>query len=130
MSVKYAAGDGRAARPAPVPDALRDPSVYDCDEPVECHETHGSWVFVAGDRALKVKKPVVLPFLDYGTRERRGAMCREEVRINRRLAPDVYLGTVGVVRRADGTVVLDADDDCFEAIEPAVLMRRFDERDT
>ena len=97
---------------------------------VSCHETHGSWVFVAPDRVLKVKKPLKLSFLDYGTRERRGAMCREEVRINRRLAPELYLGTVGLVPRADGGVDLDPDDEAFESVEPAVLMRRFDERDT
>ena len=44
--------------------------------PVAVHETHISWVFVAGDRAFKLKKPVVLDFLDYGTLARRQAMCR------------------------------------------------------
>ncbi|MEP6952932.1 MAG: hypothetical protein ABI950_02580, partial [Solirubrobacteraceae bacterium] len=69
-------------------DALEDPSVFgQATAHVERHETHASWVFLAGDRALKVKKPVVLPFMDYGTRARRGAMCREEVCVNRRLAP-------------------------------------------
>src|SRR4029453_11684800 len=77
---------------------------------VERHETHGSWVFVAGRRALKVKKPVVLPFLDYGTLERRRAMCREEVRVNRRLAPGLYRGTVSLVER-DGGLAIEADDD-------------------
>ena len=52
------------------------------------HETHASWVFVAGDRAYKVKKPVALGFLDYSTLERRRSACREEVRVNRELAPD------------------------------------------
>ncbi|MEP6953019.1 MAG: AAA family ATPase, partial [Solirubrobacteraceae bacterium] len=61
---------------------------------------------------------------------RRGAMCREEVCVNRRLAPDLYLGTVGVLRLADGSAALDADDEDFDVVEPAVLMRRFDERDT
>ena len=58
---------------------------------VDVRETHISWVFLAGDRAYKLKKPLVLPFLDYGTPERRREMCREEVRLNRRLAPDLYL---------------------------------------
>ncbi|MGZ4268347.1 MAG: bifunctional aminoglycoside phosphotransferase/ATP-binding protein [Solirubrobacteraceae bacterium] len=112
-------------------EALGDPATYGdgCTEVVR-HETHGSWVFLAGDRAVKVKKPVVLPFLDYGTRERRGEMCREEVHVNRRLAPDLYLGTVGLVPRPDGTVAFDPDDEAFEAVEPAVLMRRYDEADT
>jgi aminoglycoside phosphotransferase family enzyme/predicted kinase len=112
-------------------DALGDPGVFGGGtSPVERHETHGSWVFVAGDRALKVKKPVALAFMDYGTRARRGAMCREEVCVNRRLAPELYLGTVGVLRLPDGSAALDADDEDFDVVEPAVLMRRFDERDT
>ncbi len=51
---------------------------------VELRETHGSWVFLTAARAFKVKKPVVLPFLDYGTLERRREMCRLEVEVNRR----------------------------------------------
>ena len=98
--------------------------------PVERHETHGSWVFVAADRALKVKKPVVLAFLDYGTLERRRAMCREEVRLNRRLAPELYRGTVAVVAREDGGVAIEPDDEAPGAVEVAVDMRRYDEDDT
>ena len=60
-------------------------------------ETHLSRVLLTGDRAYKIKKPVVLPFVDYGTPERRRAACEAEVRLNRRLAPDVYLGVRGVV---------------------------------
>jgi aminoglycoside phosphotransferase family enzyme len=59
---------------------------------VEVRETHISWVFLAGELAYKLKKPLALDFLDYGTPARRRAMCEEEVRLNRRLAPDIYLG--------------------------------------
>jgi uncharacterized protein len=111
--------------------ALAAPEVYPgAPTSVECHDTHGSWVFVAGEHALKVKKPVVLPFMDYGTLERRRAMCREEVRLNRRLAPGLYLGTVGIVPREDGGVSLESDDDAPGVIEVGVLMRRYEERDT
>jgi aminoglycoside phosphotransferase family enzyme/predicted kinase len=111
--------------------ALGDPATYgDGCGTVERHETHGSWVFVAGEHALKVKKPVVLRFLDYGTLERRRAMCREEVRINRRLAPDLYEGTVAIVALREGGVALDRDDEAPGAVEVGVLMRRYDERDT
>ena len=48
-------------------------------EEVEVVETHISWVFLAGDRAFKLRKPVVFPFLDYGTAARRREMCEEEV---------------------------------------------------
>jgi uncharacterized protein len=97
---------------------------------VICHETHGSWVFLAGSLALKIKKPIVLPFLDYGTLERRRAMCREELRLNRRLAPELYTATVSLVPDGDGGLAIDSDDDATDAVEVAVLMRRYDERDT
>jgi uncharacterized protein len=58
----------------------------------ELRETHISWVLLAGETAYNLKKPVRLPFVDYGTLERRRALCHEEVRLNRRLAPDVYRG--------------------------------------
>lgn len=74
-----------------------------------CCETHISWVLLAGDNAWKVKKPVVLPFLDYGTVEKRRACCAAELRLNQRFAPDLYLEVVEL----NG--------------EPAVKMRRFDE---
>ena len=59
---------------------------------VELRETHISWVFLDVDDVWKVKKPVSLGFLDFSTPEKRRRACEEEVRLNRRLAPDVYLG--------------------------------------
>ncbi len=56
------------------------------------HETHVSIVFLVGDRAAKLKKPVHFPFVDLSTREARERICHREVELNRRLAPDVYLG--------------------------------------
>ena len=53
-----------------------------------------SWVFLAGDRVYKLKKPVRFPYLDFSTLERREAACRAELSLNRRLAPDVYLDVV------------------------------------
>ena len=79
-----------------------------------------------GDRAYKLKKPLRLPFLDYGTLERRHALCREEVRLNRRLAPDVYLGVRSILRDPDGGVRLGGEDE-LGAVEYAVEMRRYDE---
>lgn len=75
--------------------AMRDPRAYPhvVDE-VEVIETHISWVFLAGDFAYKVKKPLRLPFVDYSTLERRERSCREELRLNRRTAPDLYLDVV------------------------------------
>ena len=74
-----------------------------------CRETHISWVLLAGQYAYKVKKPVTLPFLDYGSVEKRRFFCNEELRLNRRFAPDLYLDVVDL------------------AGEPAVRMKRFDE---
>jgi len=95
---------------------------------VEIHETHISWVFLAGERAYKLKKPLVLDFLDYGTADRRREMCREEVRLNRRLAADLYLGVRGV-RLTENGAELTSDDDP-RAADFVVEMRRYDERDT
>jgi aminoglycoside phosphotransferase family enzyme/predicted kinase len=94
----------------------------------ELRETHISWVVLERDRAYKIKKPVRLPFLDYGSLERRHELCREEVRLNRRLAPDVYLGVAALVP-GDGAVRL-APEDAPEAVEYAVVMRRYDEHRT
>jgi uncharacterized protein len=109
-----------------LPDALLDPAVYPHRPPsVEMRETHISLVFLAGDVAYKVKKALRLPFLDYSTLERRHELCREEVRLNRRLAPDVYLGVRAVVPARDGVRI--APEDAPGAIEYAVEMRRYDE---
>ena len=95
---------------------------------VRLHETHISWVFLAGDRAFKLRKAVVFPFLDYGTPERRRHMCEEEVRLGRRLAPDLYLGVRAVVPREDGFALAEAGHE--DACEHVVEMRRFDEART
>jgi hypothetical protein len=65
--------------------------------PAAVAETHISVVFFVGDRAYKLKKPVAPGFLDFSTRELREAACHREVELNRRLAPDVYLGVADVV---------------------------------
>lgn len=72
---------------------LSAPSAYaHAPVAVEVVETHMSYVFLAGDRAYKLKKPVRYPFLDFSTIEAREHDCREEVRLNRRLSTDVYIG--------------------------------------
>ncbi len=95
---------------------------------VELRETHISWVFLAGELAYKLKKPLVLDFLDYGTSARRRVMCEEEVRLNRRLAPSIYLGVRGVAIIEAGAELTAADDP--RAVEFLVEMRRYDERRT
>lgn len=104
--------------------ALRDPAAY--AHPVggvELVETHISSVLLAGDYAYKLKKPVNLGFVDFSTLALRRRYCDEEVRLNRRTAPMLYLDVVPVTRRADGGLRFGGDG---EAIEYAVRMRRFD----
>src|SRR5947199_1046571 len=87
-------------------EALSNPAAY--PEPaaeVEVRHTHISVVFLVGPYAYKVKKPVDLGFLDFTTLEKRRHFCAEEVRLNRRLAPHVYLGVVPVARTAAGLKV-------------------------
>jgi hypothetical protein len=69
---------------------------------VEVRQTHISVVFLAGDYVYKIKKPVQLGFLDFSTLEKRRHYCDEEVRLNRRLAPEVYLGVVPVAQSGPG----------------------------
>ena len=105
-------------------DLLR-PQAYDPAPPaVELRETHVSLVFLAGDRAYKIKKPIRLPFLDMTDAARREELCHEEVRLNQELAGELYLGVVPVTRGADGTLGLDGPG---ETVEHAVAMKRFPE---
>lgn len=101
-------------RPEAFPHPARDPRLL---------ETHISWVFVAGDYAYKLRKPVNFGFLDFSTLEQRRADCEAEVRLNRRLCPDLYLGVVDVVER-DGRLFMGGPG---PALEPAVRMRRLPE---
>ncbi|MBY0277613.1 AAA family ATPase, partial [Candidatus Binatia bacterium] len=92
---------------------------------VRHHETHISHVFVAGPFAYKLKKSVQFSFADFSSVERRRTVCVDEVRLNRRLCPTLYLGVLEVVRRDDGTLALGGDG---EPVEPLVWMRALPER--
>jgi aminoglycoside phosphotransferase family enzyme/predicted kinase len=107
--------------------ALSIPAAY--PQPVgkvEVRQTHISVVFLAGEHVYKIKKPVKPNFVDFSTLEKRLHYCREEVRLNRRLAPDVYLDVVPVVRTAKGLRLEEKG----EIIEWAVKMRRLPEEAT
>ncbi|MCK1387414.1 bifunctional aminoglycoside phosphotransferase/ATP-binding protein [Bradyrhizobium sp. 21] len=90
-------------------------------------DTHAASVFLDGKRALKIKRAVRFPFLDYSTLEKRKAACEEEIRINRPLAPQIYHGVVAITEEADGSVKIGGDG---RPIEYAVDMSRFDESRT
>ena len=87
----------------------------------ELIETHISWVLLAGDSAYKFKKPVQLPFVDYSALQARRHFCEEELRLNRRLAPSLYLG----LARITGTPQAPVLDGSGPTLEYAVHMRRF-----
>jgi uncharacterized protein len=84
-------------------------------------ETHISWVLLAGEHAYKLKKPVRLPFVDYATLARRRHCCEEELRLNRRLAPSLYLGVIAITGDAQAPALGGSG----EPIDYAVHMRRF-----
>jgi uncharacterized protein len=91
-------------------------------------QTHCSLVLIAGERVFKLKKPVKFPFLDYSTLELRRRFCLEEVRLNRRFSPRLYLG-VSEVREQDGLLTFSEPADELTVPGPAVrdyavLMRR------
>ncbi len=91
---------------------------------VERIETHASVVFLAGPRALKMKRAVRYDYLDFSTVERRKTMCDAELRINRRTAPALYRRVVAVTRERDGALALDGSG---PAVEWLVEMARFDQ---
>jgi aminoglycoside phosphotransferase family enzyme len=77
--------------------ALQDPALY--EHPVKDFsviETHISWVILTGHFAYKIKKPVNLGFADFSTLAKRQYFCTEELRLNRRFAPDLYLEVVAI----------------------------------
>lgn len=103
-----------------------DPVLYDHPvETIEVVETHISWIVLTGPFAYKVKKPVSLGFLDFSTLDRRKAMCSEELRLNRRLAPELYLDVVPITGSVEHPVLHGTG----AAIEYAVKMVQFESGD-
>ncbi len=112
------------AYPTPLIEALLKPGAYPHPVPgVSLVETHISWVLLAGEFAYKIKKPVKLPFLDFTTLAQRAFFCHEELRLNRRFAPEIYLDVVGIYNTPELPQWQGED----EPFEYAVKMRRFDE---
>jgi aminoglycoside phosphotransferase family enzyme/predicted kinase len=102
--------------------ALMEPGCYGhAVEKVQLIETHISWVLLTGEYAYKIKKPLDLGFLDFSTLALRQQACADEVRLNRRLEPEIYLGVV-TITGSPGAPRKDGEGD---AIEYAVKMRQF-----
>jgi aminoglycoside phosphotransferase family enzyme/predicted kinase len=115
---------GSVAETGREPDWIRgflDPDAYPHPvDRVRIIETHISWVVLTGEFAYKIKKPVKFGFVDFSTLERRRFYCEEELRLNRRTAPDLYLDVVPVALTARGIRV-----GLEPAVEYAVRMRQF-----
>ncbi|MCC7416774.1 MAG: AAA family ATPase [Acidobacteria bacterium] len=109
--------DGQAAVIA----FLADPAAYG-GAPVERIDTHASIVFLAGQRAYKLKRAVRYDYLDFSTPERRRACCEAEVRLNRRTAPALYRGVLPVARHVDGSLTLGGGG---TPVDWVVAMNRF-----
>jgi len=106
--------------------ALRDPRCYPHPtQRIDMRETHISWVLLTGDYAYKIKKPIKLSFLDFSTLPLRKFYCEEELRLNRRFAPEMYLGVVAITGTADAPKV----DQTGEAIDYAVKLKQFSAAD-
>jgi aminoglycoside phosphotransferase family enzyme len=90
---------------------------------VACRETHMSQVFLAGDRVYKLKKPVSFPYLNFSTLVRREKACRAEVKLNRRLASDVYRGITPLVLSEQGFAIGGRG----EIVDWLVVMKRLDD---
>ena len=104
---------------------LSEPSSYGpAIERVDVIETHISLVFLAGDRAYKLKRAVKYPYLDFSTPEHRRRACEAELALNRRTAPSLYLEVRALVRMPDGRIGFAAD---RPAIDWVVVMRRFEQ---
>lgn len=105
-------------------DALQNPALY--PHPVkgfQVIETHISWVLLTGDYAYKLKKPVNFGFLDFSSREAREHFCHEELRLNQRTAPDIYLEVIPVTASVDAPQLGGTG----PVIDHLVKMRQFDQ---
>ena len=106
-------------------EAMMDPRVWSAGGARrERIDTHISTVVLAGELAFKIKKPLDLGFLDFVSLDARERACAEEIRLNRRLAPEIYLG----ISRVTGSAAHPEIDGAGETIDWAVRMRRFDPR--
>ena len=111
----------------PLVQALLIPEAYPHrPREIELVQTQMSFIFLAGDYAYKVKKAVDLGYLDYTTLDKRKHFCHQEVMLNRRLCPEVYLGVVQVAEE-EGRIVVEGKG---EAMEYAVKMRRLPQERT
>ena len=122
MNISTGAATRHADKLPPLIRALFNPACYDhVIGPVQLIETHISWVLLTGEYAYKIKKPLDLGFLNFSTLALRQHVCADEVRLNRRLAAEIYLGVIAITGTTDSPQINGTG----EAIEYAVKMRQF-----
>ncbi len=107
----------------PVIDFLSDPASHGGD-PVETVRTHGAYVFLAGDRAVKLKRAVRFPYMDFSTVAKRRAVCEAELRLNRRTAPTLYQSVMPVTMDDCGALAIGG---AGRILDWVVIMKRFDQ---
>lgn len=90
-------------------------------------DTHAASVFLEGERALKIKRAIRFPYLDYSTLAKRKAACEQEMTVNRRFAPQIYRRVVPITRDSEGSLDIDGEG---TPVEFAIEMTRFDENRT
>ena len=110
---------------------LSDPETYSqSEEIVQKIETHGAIVFLAGDRAYKLKRAVRFEYMDFSTRDRRRTFCEAEIRVNARTAPAIYLGVLAIIRSSDGSLGIVAPENIpvgADVLDWVVKMVRFEQ---
>ena len=117
--------DNPVSAQLPLIEAFQEPSLYDhAVTGLQLIETHISWVILTGEYVYKVKKAVDFGFLDYSTLEKRAFFCREELRLNQRFAPHIYLDVIEI-SGSSTRPVLQGDG---EPVEYAVRMKQFSTR--
>lgn len=100
---------------------LLKPESHGLSRPIERIDTHAAIIFLAGNRAFKLKRAVKFPYLDFSTAERRKAVCKDELRLNKRTAPELYREVRAIRRDADGRLGFDVG----VPVEWVLVMRRF-----
>ena len=109
---------------------LLDPSTYPHPaDDILLIQTHISWVFLTGSHAYKIKKPVDFGFLDFTTLNKRKNACLDELRLNRRLAPGLYLDVLSIYRCNDRYLIGSAIEENHQIVDYALQMMQFDQQD-
>ncbi|WP_448044196.1 hypothetical protein [Bradyrhizobium liaoningense] len=126
VSIEDAANDSISALVRKVAFLSRPESYSPVPDRLQARETHMSWVFMNGARVYKLKKPVRFPYLDFSTSARRRTACLAEASLNRRLAPDVYLGVVPLTESPSGYAIGGHG----PVADWLVVMRRLNEDET